>query len=136
MKFWFDTVIPKYLNYDTFSKDLFAVFMSWFWLTFWSRDSNIYLVFSMFFSRPTSLLASIKVSVFFFIVSMLSASRFKSSAQARSWWWVLQTLWKYCTILPSSLSYRLPWSLWIVDVLSHCTPIFSPVSDECRKSDQ
>jgi hypothetical protein len=32
--------------------------------------------------------------------------------------------------------YRLSWSLWIVDIRSHCTSIFSPVSDGCRKSDQ
>jgi hypothetical protein len=32
--FWFVTVVPKYLNYNTFSNDLFAIFMSRFWL-FW-----------------------------------------------------------------------------------------------------
>jgi hypothetical protein len=41
-------------------------FMSQFWSTFRWQDSNIYLVFSTFISRPTSLLASIKVSVFFY----------------------------------------------------------------------
>jgi hypothetical protein len=34
--------------------------------------------------------------------------------------WVPQTLWEYCTILPSSPNHRLSWSLWIVYVLSHC----------------
>jgi hypothetical protein len=42
--------------------------------------------------------------------------------------WVLQTLWEYCTTLPSSLNHRLSWRLWIADVLSHCTPISSPVT--------
>jgi hypothetical protein len=37
--------------------------------------------------------------------------------------WVPQTLWEYCTILPSSLNHRISWSLWIADVLSHCTLI-------------
>jgi hypothetical protein len=32
--------------------------------------------------------------------------------------------------------YNTSWSLRIADVLSHCTPIFSPVSDECKRSDQ
>jgi hypothetical protein len=58
--------------------------MSRFWPTFWWRESNIYLVFSMFISRPTSLLASITACVLFFTVYTLSPSRFASSAQARS----------------------------------------------------
>jgi hypothetical protein len=59
------TVVPKYLSCDTFSNDLFAIFISRFWATFWWRDSSIYLVFSTFISRPISLLVSIKDSVFF-----------------------------------------------------------------------
>jgi hypothetical protein len=42
----------------------------------------------------------------------------------------LHNLYTICTILPSSLNHRLSWSLWIANVLSHCTPIFSPVSDD------
>jgi hypothetical protein len=38
--------------------------------------------------------------------------------------WVHQTLWERCTTLPSSLNHKLPWSLWIADVLSHCIHIF------------
>jgi hypothetical protein len=77
---WFLTVVPKYLNCDTFSNDLFAIFMSWFCPAFWWWDSNIYLVFSALISRPIPLLASIKVSMFFFIVSNLSPSRLTSSS--------------------------------------------------------
>jgi hypothetical protein len=44
IKFWSVTVFTKYLNCDTFSNDLFAIFISRFWSTFWWRDSNIYLV--------------------------------------------------------------------------------------------
>jgi hypothetical protein len=54
-------VVPKYLNYTTFSKHLFPISMSRLCPPFWWRDSNIYLVFSVFTSGPTSLLASIKV---------------------------------------------------------------------------
>jgi hypothetical protein len=40
MKLWFLTVVPKYLNCDTFSNWLSAIFMSWFWPVFRWRDSN------------------------------------------------------------------------------------------------
>jgi hypothetical protein len=50
-QFWFVTVVPKYLNCATFSKDLLAIFMSWFCPAFWWQDSNIYLVFSAFTPR-------------------------------------------------------------------------------------
>jgi hypothetical protein len=72
MKFWFVTIVPKYLNCDTFPNDLFVIFMSRFRPTFWWRDSNIYLVFSTFISRPTSLLASIKVYGFLHAIYVLS----------------------------------------------------------------
>jgi hypothetical protein len=57
----------------------YCVVIKWFGPAFLWQDSNIYLVFSTFIYRLTSLLASIKVC-FFFIVSMLSPSRFTSSA--------------------------------------------------------
>jgi hypothetical protein len=60
-------------------KHLSAIFMSRFCPAFWWWDSNIYLVFSVFTSRPTSLLVSVKVSVFFFMVSILPPSRFTTS---------------------------------------------------------
>jgi hypothetical protein len=40
-KFWFATVVPKYLNCATFPKDLLATFMSWIWPEFWWWYSNI-----------------------------------------------------------------------------------------------
>jgi hypothetical protein len=43
-------------------------------------ETAMYLVFSVFTSRPTSVLASIKVCLFFFVVYILSPSRFTSSA--------------------------------------------------------
>jgi hypothetical protein len=51
-----------------FSKDLLAIFTSWFCPAFWWREGSIYLVFSAFTSRPTFLLASIKVSAFYGIL--------------------------------------------------------------------
>jgi hypothetical protein len=74
IKFWFVTLVPKYVNCDTFLNGLFYIFMSWFLHELRWRYNNIYLVFCTFISRLNSLLASIKVSVFFFIVSMLSPS--------------------------------------------------------------
>jgi hypothetical protein len=46
---------------------------------FWRWDSNIYLMFLRIYFYTTSLLASIKVYEFFFIVSMLPPSRFTST---------------------------------------------------------
>jgi hypothetical protein len=39
MNFIFDTVVRKYLNFATFSKDLLAVFMLWYCPAIWWRDS-------------------------------------------------------------------------------------------------
>jgi hypothetical protein len=64
IKFRFVIVFPKYFNWTTYSNDLVAGYMSRFWFAFWWRDRNIYLLFSMFLSGPTSLLASIKFLCF------------------------------------------------------------------------
>jgi hypothetical protein len=53
-----------HLNCATFSTHLLAIFMPRFCPAFWWRDSNIYVDFSVFTSRPTSLLASIKFLCF------------------------------------------------------------------------
>jgi hypothetical protein len=58
IKFSFVPITLKYYNCATFLKDLLAIFMSWICPAFWWRASNIYLVFSAFISRRTSLLAS------------------------------------------------------------------------------
>jgi hypothetical protein len=52
------------LNSATSSKDLFAIFILCFCPIFWLRDINVYLVSSVFTSRPTSLPASNTASVF------------------------------------------------------------------------
>jgi hypothetical protein len=75
-----NTVVPKCLNCATFSRDLSGIVILWFCPAFLWRDSNIYLVFSAYTSRPTSALALIRVSVFSFVISMLSPNRFTSSA--------------------------------------------------------
>jgi hypothetical protein len=47
----FVIVIPKYLNFATFSKDLLPVFTLRFCPAFCSQDVNIYLVSSPFTSK-------------------------------------------------------------------------------------
>jgi hypothetical protein len=42
MQFWSVSVVPRYLNFATSSKDLFAIFMLYFCAVFWLRDVNIY----------------------------------------------------------------------------------------------
>jgi hypothetical protein len=54
------------------STDLLAIFMLWFCPAFWWWDINIYLVFSAFTSRPNSLLASIRVSIFLYGIYIIS----------------------------------------------------------------
>jgi hypothetical protein len=41
--------------------------------------------------------------------------------------WVPQTLWEYCTKLPSSLNHRLSWSLWTANVVSLYSHFFSSI---------
>jgi hypothetical protein len=69
MQFWFVTV-PKYSYFASSLKDLVAISKFWFCPELWWWDTTIYLVFSVFNSRQTSLLASNRASVFFFIVFM------------------------------------------------------------------
>jgi hypothetical protein len=42
IKFSIVTVIPKYFNFATFSKDLLTIFTLWFCHAFWWRDINLY----------------------------------------------------------------------------------------------
>jgi hypothetical protein len=53
IKFWSVTVVPRYLNCTTFWNDLAAVFMIWSCPAFWCWESDIYLAFFAFTSRPT-----------------------------------------------------------------------------------
>ena len=62
--------MPNYLNFFTFSKDLLAAFMVWFYSAFCSLHINIYLVFSALTSQPTLLL----YSVFFFTACVVKDS--------------------------------------------------------------
>jgi hypothetical protein len=68
IQFSFITVVPKDLNFATFSKDFLPVSKWWFCPAFWWRDLTI--VFSVFTSRPTLLLASNRNSVLFFMVML------------------------------------------------------------------
>jgi hypothetical protein len=71
MQFWSVTVVLKYLNFATFSKDLLAFSILLFCPVFWWWDTTIYLVASVFTPRPTSLLASNRASVFLFMYKVL-----------------------------------------------------------------
>ena len=63
-EFWFVRVVPKYLNYSTPWKDLLPAFMLWFCPACWSWNMTIFLVFSAFTSRSSSLLAVTKAPMF------------------------------------------------------------------------
>jgi hypothetical protein len=67
-EFLFVRVVPKYLNCTTVSKDLLTSFTLPFCPAFWSRDMTIYLVFSAFTSKPSTLLATNKACVFPYIM--------------------------------------------------------------------
>jgi hypothetical protein len=43
---------------------------------------------------------------------------------------------RICAKLPYSQIHKFSCCLGIADLLSRCIPIFPPLSDECRKSDQ
>jgi hypothetical protein len=64
MSFWFISVVCKYFDFATLSNDSLASLIFWFCPEFRWRDIIIYFVFSAFISRPTSLLASKRDSVF------------------------------------------------------------------------
>jgi hypothetical protein len=90
----------------------------------------VYLVFFTFVSRPTSLLASIKVSVFLFMLSMLSPSRLTSSAYAKSRCdpFHFSPTWLSCTFLMAYSKAKLK--------SSRASPCFRPfwtgkLSDKC-----
>jgi len=74
-------VVPKYVNYTTFSKNLLAMSELWFFTAFWWRDITMFLVFCVLTSRQ----ASYRASVFFFMVFFFPRSVLTSSACTRSW---------------------------------------------------
>jgi hypothetical protein len=83
IKFWFNIVIPQYLNFATISKDLFIISLHvMIFPAFWWQDIDICLAF---FSIPNSLLLSLGLLYFLFMVFMSSPDRFILSAPTRSW---------------------------------------------------
>jgi len=83
-KFWSVTVVPKYLNFATFSKDLLTIFKLRFRPAFWWQDTTICLLFSALTSRATPLLGSNRAYVFFFMVFMFTTNKL-AWAQNRNW---------------------------------------------------
>jgi hypothetical protein len=73
-------------------------------IAFWQWESNIYLLLAVFTSTPTTLLVSIRVSVFFFgggdYIYMLYPNSFPSS-QASSWHvpFNFSPFWFFCPFL-------------------------------------
>jgi hypothetical protein len=68
------------LNFATISNDSLAVLIFWLCPEFWWWDTIIYFVFSVSVSRPQSLLAPRRVSVFYFLEFILSPNKLTSSA--------------------------------------------------------
>jgi hypothetical protein len=80
--------VPKYLSFATFSKNLLAVFMLWFYSAFWWWHGNIYFVFSVFTSRPTNLLTSSETAYVFLYVIYVFVSKLTSSESELFYdWW-------------------------------------------------
>jgi hypothetical protein len=74
-----------YMNFAAFSEDLLVSSKAWVCPTVRWWDTTIYLVFAVFTSWPTSLLASSRTCVILFIVFIFSHSILISSAWTRSW---------------------------------------------------
>jgi hypothetical protein len=79
MKFVLVIVDPKFLNFAISSRDLLIVLYYEFFLHS-CDETTIYLVFPVFTSRPTSLLARVRAFVLFYMVFMLCPNRFTLSA--------------------------------------------------------
>ena len=92
IEFWFVKVFPKYLNSATLSQEILSVFIFWLRPAFWSRDMTMYLVLSAFTTRPTSLLATTKASLFLSIVCTLPL---KIAYFIHTWSWGGVFLWKF-----------------------------------------
>ena len=63
-EFLFVRVVLKHFKCSTFSKDLLYIFMLWFCPASWCWNMSMYLVLSVFMSRPLSLLATNKALCF------------------------------------------------------------------------
>jgi len=85
MQFWYVPAVPKCLNFATFSNDLSSLSKLCFCPTFWRRNTIIYLIFSVFTCRPTSLLSPDRDYVFFSMILPFLPSIITSSAKTRSW---------------------------------------------------
>jgi hypothetical protein len=136
MEFWFVRFVPKYLNRSTVSNDLLPICMYPFFPAFWSRDMTIYLDFSAFTSKPISLLAISKTSVFFLIVCMLPPNILTSSAKLKvymynlisspiclpepSWLHILKQRWKAMVIKHLLISNHsvCSWSEWYATIVT------------------
>jgi hypothetical protein len=69
MQFWFVTVVPKYLNFALFSKDLLA-FIKYYFVSHPGGEAQPHNFVSVFIIVPTSLPISKRTSVFFLKVKL------------------------------------------------------------------
>jgi hypothetical protein len=111
-------LFPKYLSFATFSKGSVSYLCVMIYSAFEWQDINIYLVFSVFTSVPTYLLASVRGTVFLFIVFMLSPDRFLSSSWTRSWYVPFSSslIWfSWTRVIWSLLHYHHTkcWDIWL-----------------------
>jgi len=83
---WFVSVVPKYLNSSTLSKELFSFFILSIRHAFWFRDMTMYLVLSAFKFISISLLATTQGSLFFYIVYTLPPNILTSPGYTKRWW--------------------------------------------------
>jgi hypothetical protein len=79
IKFWLVTVVAKYLNCRMFKGSVSYIYVMILPCVQVRRHQHI-LIFSRFASRSPSLLALIRIYVFFLMVFMLSPNRFTTSA--------------------------------------------------------
>jgi len=91
MHFLFITALLKSLKVVTLSMHLTAIGKLWFYPVFQWQGTAIHSVFSIFNSRPDSLLASNRVSVFSFMVYVFTSNILKSSAWTKISYFLLNS---------------------------------------------
>ena len=86
MQFRLVNVVPKQMNFATFSKYLIALMTSQLCPVFWWRDMNTHITICSFISRPASSLSNKAHSIVLFKVLKLPANKLtQSCADVNAW---------------------------------------------------